>query len=233
MEAIAHSWRRRSEYDGYWAEKTAAGFSALGDENPDGGRLVCCACRAADPVITVPWTASGDDGPKCRFVDLRLEPHLIDEIEEARARPALRSALLLLNGAGSQLWTAKCDAWTSSAEQGDDPFDPYEMDAEPGETAFGAGSYIDLLPRDFEASRVLRYAGAMAARGDRETARHTGEARRGWNLSCGTRRSTPCPGFGVTLVRRGVRRECAAAPEQGGAEAFHAALAVIMDVRLE
>ena len=83
-------------------------------------------------------------------------PDLIDEIEEARGRPALRSALLVLNGVDSQLWTAKCDAWTSSAEQGDDPFDPYEMDAEPGETAFGTGSYIDLLPRDFEVFAVLR-----------------------------------------------------------------------------
>ena len=90
---------------------------------------------ADDPVITVPWAASSRRHPKCRFVDLRLDPHLIDEIEEARARPALRSALLLLNGVTSQLWTAKCDAWSSSAEQGDDPFDPYEMDAEPGETA--------------------------------------------------------------------------------------------------
>ena len=108
------------------------------------------ALATADPVITVPWAASDDDEPKCRFVDLRLGSHLIDEIEEARWRPALRSALLLLNGVDSQLWTAKCDAWTGSPEQGDDPFDPYEMDAEPGETAFGTGSYIDLLARDLE-----------------------------------------------------------------------------------
>jgi hypothetical protein len=102
---------------------------------------------ASDPVISVPWAACGDAGP--RFFDLRARSSLIDEIEEARERPALRSALLQLNGVDSQLWTAKCDAWSSSPEQGDDPFDPYEMDAEPGETAFGAGSYIDLLARDF------------------------------------------------------------------------------------
>ena len=75
--------------------------------------------------------------------------YLIDEIEEARARPALRSALLLLNSGKSQLWTAKCDAWSSSAAEGAEPFDGYEMDAEPGETTFGAGCYVDLLPRDF------------------------------------------------------------------------------------
>jgi hypothetical protein len=107
------------------------------------------ALASTDPVITVPWAASGDNEPKCRFVDLRLHPHLVAEIEEAQGRPGLRSALLLLNGVASPLWTAKCDAWSSSPEQGDDPFDPYEMDAEPGETTFGAGSYIDLLPRDF------------------------------------------------------------------------------------
>jgi len=101
---------------------------------------------ADDPVITVPWADSG--AGKCRFVDLRLGSHLIDQIEEARTRPVLRGALLRLNGVSSHLWTAKCDAWTSSADQGDVPFDPYEMDAEPGETAFGAGSYIDLLPRE-------------------------------------------------------------------------------------
>jgi hypothetical protein len=107
------------------------------------------ALAADDPMITVPWAASG--AGKCKFVDLRLGSQLIDQIEEAQTRPVLRSALLLLNGVSSQLWTAKCDAWTSSADQGDEPFDPYEMDAELGETAFGAGSYIDLLPRDIQA----------------------------------------------------------------------------------
>ncbi len=106
------------------------------------------ALAAADPVIAVPWAASAGDLHKCQFVDLRLGAHLLDEIEEARERPGLRSALLLLNGDASPLWTAKCDAWTSSAEEGAEPLDPYEMDAAPGETAFGAGSYVDLLARD-------------------------------------------------------------------------------------
>jgi hypothetical protein len=102
---------------------------------------------ADDPVITIPWAAPGEVCGR-RFVDLRLGGHLIEEIEEARTRPALRSALLLLNGPESPLWTAKCDAWTSIAGEGPEPFDAYEMDAEPGETAFGAGSYVDLLRRD-------------------------------------------------------------------------------------
>jgi hypothetical protein len=106
------------------------------------------ALAADDPVITVPWAGSEGDDRKCRFVDLRRGGQLIEQIEEARVRPALRSALLLLNGAASPLWTAKCDAWTSSPDEGAAPFDAYEMDATPGETAFGAGCYIDLLARD-------------------------------------------------------------------------------------
>jgi hypothetical protein len=99
-----------------------------------------------DPVIAVPW--AGPSGT-LQFVDLRLGRNRIEEIEEARARPELRSALLALNDAQSLLWTVKCDAWTSSADERAEPFDAYEMDAEPGETSFGAGSYVDLLPRDF------------------------------------------------------------------------------------
>jgi hypothetical protein len=106
------------------------------------------ALAAGDPVITVPWASSGDSIRQCRFIDLRQGPHRIEEIDEARSKPPLRSALLLLNAATSPLWTAKCDAWTSSVEEGAEPFDAYEMAAEPGDTAFGAGSYIDLLARD-------------------------------------------------------------------------------------
>ena len=143
----------------------------------------------------------------------------------------MRSALLLLNGAASQLWTAKCDAWTSSPEQGDEPFDPYEMDAEPGETAFGAGSYIDLLPRDFEIRgcfdaqerwmRVvtgrLRAIPARAARVELVMRHAEVEA---------------VPGFGVTWFVEG----CGATAHragQGWGEALDLALAAIMDVRLE
>jgi hypothetical protein len=101
------------------------------------------ALAVDDPMIVVPWAGPEGDSGTCRFIDLRLSPDLIDAIAEAESGP-LRSALLRLNDGASHLWTAKCDAWTTSAE----PFDPYEMDAEPGETAYGTGSYIDLLPRD-------------------------------------------------------------------------------------
>jgi hypothetical protein len=102
-----------------------------------------------DPVVVVPWVASQQEGG-CRFVDLRGNPHLIASIDEAQTNPRLRDALLRLNSAGSPFWTAKCDLWRTS----DEPRDPYEMDAEPGDTDFCTGSYIDLLAsdQDFRAS---------------------------------------------------------------------------------
>jgi hypothetical protein len=188
------------------------------------------ALAISDPVIIVPWAASGENEPKCRFVDLRLGPHLIDEIEEARRRSSLWSALLLLNGVDSQFWTAKCDAWTSSPEQGDDPFDPYEMDAEPGETAYGTGSYIDLLPSDFQSpgcfdtqerwlrtvTERLRAIPASAARVELVMRRAQVDA---------------VAGFGVSWFVEGCGPTAQRA-DRGWRQAFEAALTVIMEVRL-
>jgi len=188
------------------------------------------ALAASDPVITVPWAAC-DDEPKCRFVDLRLYPHLVAEIEEAQGRLALRSALLLLNGATSHLWTAKCDAWSSSPEHGDEPFDPYEMGAEPEATAFGAGSYIDLLPRDLEIRQCfdgqerwlravterLRAIPASAARAELVLRRAQVDA---------------VPGYGVTWFVEGCGTTAQRANQSWGG-AFDLALAAIMDVPLE
>jgi hypothetical protein len=188
------------------------------------------ALAPGDPVITVPWAAPGDDIRTCKFVDLRLGAHLVDEIEEARSKPALRSALLLLNAATSPLWTAKCDAWTSSVDDGAEPFDPYEMDAEAGDTAFGAGSYIDLLPRDvsflagFErqerwtraVTEVLRSTTARAARVELVLRRAEVEG---------------ASGFAVTWFVEG----CGSTAQRAGqrwAEALDLALAVVLDVRL-
>jgi hypothetical protein len=190
---------------------------------------------ATDPVITVPWAASGDDEPKCRFIDLRLYPDSIAEIEEAQGNLALRSALLLLNGVTSQLWTAKCDAWSSSPghgpEHGDDPFDPYEMDAEPGETAFGAGSYIDLLARDLEICPWFdgqeRWLRAV-------TERLRGIPARGARVELVLRRALVdgVPGYGVTWFVEGCGATAQRA-EQAWRGAFDLALAAIMDVPLK
>ena len=105
------------------------------------------ALAADDPVIVVPWAALPEDAKSCRFVDLRTDLSGVDDIEEARATPALRAALVLLNERSSQFWTAKCDVWITGEGEGADPIDGYEMDAEAADTAFGAGSYIDLVPR--------------------------------------------------------------------------------------
>jgi hypothetical protein len=187
------------------------------------------ALAAGDPVITVPWAASSDDIRQCRFVDLRQGANLIDEIEEARAKPPLRSALLMLNAATSPLWTAKCDAWTSSVEEGAEPFDPYEMGAESGDTAFGAGSYVDLLARDvcflasFErqerwiraVTEVLRSTPASAARVELVLRRAEVE------------RSS---GFAVTWFVEGCSSTAQGA-EQAWAKALDLALAAVIDVR--
>ena len=184
---------------------------------------------ASDPVIAVPWAACDDHEPRCRFVDLRLYPHLVAEIKEAQGSLALRSALLLLNGVTSHLWTAKCDAWSSSPEQGDEPFDPYEMDAKPGETAFGAGSYIDLLPRDFsqcfdDQERWLR-AVIERLRGIPASAARVELVLRHAVVDA-------VPGYGVTWFVEGCGATAQRA-EQAWGGAFDLALAAIMDVPLE
>lgn len=188
------------------------------------------ALGSGDPVITVPWVSPGDDILTCRFVDLRLGAHLVDEIEEARSKPALRAALLLLNAATSPLWTAKCDAWTSSVDEGAEPFDPYEMDAESGDTAFGAGSYIDLLPRDvsFLASfeRQERWIRAVA-----EVLRSTPASAARVELVLRRAEVEGASGFAVTWFVEG----CGSTAQRAGqrwAEALGLALAVVMDVRL-
>jgi hypothetical protein len=84
------------------------------------------------PVIDALW-----DG----FIDLRMAPGRISEIEEAQGFLPLQRALLALNVASSTIWTAKCDLWTLQ------DFDPSEMEAPEAEAGSGLGCYIDLFPR--------------------------------------------------------------------------------------
>ena len=97
---------------------------------------------AVDPVIVVPWHAPD---ASLEFIDLRRTPKRIDEIEEACRELALRSALLALNRAPSQLVTVKCDLWKSGPE---DEIDPREMDARAEDAKFAAGCYIDMVSTD-------------------------------------------------------------------------------------
>ena len=60
------------------------------------------------PVIEALWPG---------FVDLRLHPERIGEIQETAVLPALAGLLMALNGAGSSVWTAKCDLWEPEANE--------------------------------------------------------------------------------------------------------------------
>ena len=60
------------------------------------------------PVIEALWPG---------FVDLRRNPERIGEIREAAASPALAGLLRALNGAGSPVWTSKCDLWEPEANE--------------------------------------------------------------------------------------------------------------------
>ncbi|HEX3353921.1 MAG: hypothetical protein ACRD3H_12300 [Terriglobales bacterium] len=86
-----------------------------------------------DETLELPWSA-GEDGP--RYYDLKRQPELLLEIEEARAWPELGEFLAAVNANSSLLETAKCDAWAST-------------ELNPEEEIFGAAckfcSYVDLL----------------------------------------------------------------------------------------
>jgi len=90
------------------------------------------------PVIEALWEG---------FVDLRRSPERIAEISEAVGFPALAQALLALNGAGSTLWTAKCDVWDPHALGLDESVPGHSVPSEPRHAALAC--YIDLLPLSF------------------------------------------------------------------------------------
>jgi hypothetical protein len=88
---------------------------------------------AGAPVIDALWAG---------FVDLRVAPERVADLEETRLLPGLSDVLVQLNGPGSPVWTAKCDVWNV-----EEPVDPYEVDADPDQAAVAMACYIDLLPR--------------------------------------------------------------------------------------
>jgi hypothetical protein len=91
---------------------------------------------SGDERLEVPWAAP--DG-SCRFADLKNHPELLDEVEEAKAEPALSSFLKTVNARASILQSAKCDAW------GTDEISPVEeIFALPWKFA----SYVDLFFED-------------------------------------------------------------------------------------
>ena len=85
------------------------------------------------PVIDASWAG---------LVDLRIAPERVGEIAETQLLPGLADALVRLNGLRSAVWTAKCDVWRV-----EDVVDPFELDADAGESTVAMACYIDLLPR--------------------------------------------------------------------------------------
>ena len=86
-----------------------------------------------DETLELPWAAD-DGGP--RYYDLKRQPELLLNIEEASRVPELAEFLVVMNSAASILETAKCDTWSST-------------EINPEEEIFGAaykfGSYVDIL----------------------------------------------------------------------------------------
>jgi hypothetical protein len=88
---------------------------------------------ADDETLELPWAAD-DGGP--RYYDLKRQPELLLEIEEASRAPELAEFLAAMNSPANILETAKCDTWSST-------------EINPEEDIFGAThkfcSYVDIL----------------------------------------------------------------------------------------
>ncbi len=86
-----------------------------------------------DETLELPW-ASPADGP--RYYDLKRNPDLLEQIEEATRVAELRDFLISVNSPSSILESAKCDTWSTS-------------EINPEEEIFNLpwkfGSYVDLL----------------------------------------------------------------------------------------
>ena len=90
-------------------------------------------CGANDECLEIPWAS--EDGA-LRYVDLRQNPALIADLDEARHFPDIADFLRITNSAGSAFQTAKCDAgFTQELTVEDEPFG----------TSGKFGSYVDVL----------------------------------------------------------------------------------------
>lgn len=91
---------------------------------------------ADDERLEVPWAS--DDG-RVRYYDLKRQPELLLEIEEAHHNRELGEFLSAVNSHGSMLESVKCDTWTSD-------------EILPEEEIYGApwkySSYVDLIFSD-------------------------------------------------------------------------------------
>ena len=87
----------------------------------------------ADDRLEIPWESP--DGAISYF-DLREDLRALEQIEEARRHPPLRSFLAAVNSADSVFATAKCDTWLNQDAPGSAAAEggPYEF-----------ASYVDLV----------------------------------------------------------------------------------------
>jgi hypothetical protein len=86
-----------------------------------------------DETLELPWAAE-DGGP--RYYDLKRQPELLLNVEEASRAPELAEFLVAVNAPDGTLESAKCDTWLSP-------------EINPEEEIFGAAckfcSYVDIL----------------------------------------------------------------------------------------
>ena len=90
-------------------------------------------CGADDECLEIPWAS--EDGA-LRYVNLKENPALIADLDEARQFPEIADFLRIANSSRSAFQTAKCDAgFTSEMTIEDEPFG----------TSGKFGSYADVL----------------------------------------------------------------------------------------
>jgi hypothetical protein len=89
---------------------------------------------AEEAVLELPWDSGTPEGP--RFLDLKRQPELLKQVEEANLYPELGQFLKSLNSRASRLATAKCDVWST---------DDCNEAAEPYGGSWQFGSYVDLV----------------------------------------------------------------------------------------
>jgi hypothetical protein len=103
-----------------------------------------------DPALEVPWSS---EDTATRYYDLKRNPGLLPQIQEAARSAELNAFLTRINAAGFPLQTAKCDLW-------------YSMDLSAEEEMFSAArkfvSYVDLVFQADEARLVFEKHEAFA-----------------------------------------------------------------------
>jgi hypothetical protein len=130
-------------------------------------------CGADDECLEIPWAS--EDGA-LRYVDLKQNPALIADLDEARHFPEIADFLRITNSAGSAFQTAKCDAWfTQELTVEDEPFG----------TSGKFGSYVDVLFASPVARRSLEQNEACVG-----------------SLVCWLQRAPEMPASAEFLVRR-------------------------------